>query len=712
MRMGFGPNYLLAMALSGCLAAVSSVAMAQRQAAGALAPPELSTLEFPKADLLRLHPRASIIDQHLLLAERRTSIHRESLKQAVREFPHRVSDRGLQLDVQLVRVPDSEAIARLTATGCTLLYRSPRYPRVALETTDLTAIYRLADLPEVLYIAPEYGARVHRHNAGSSRTGSVDGKASRALGADVVRTQYGVDGRGVKVGVMSDSAARGSEVRDADTQPAIGIAGTLTGTRPQDSGDLPAEIDLRADNANTVNDEGAGMLELVHDIAPGASLAFHTAFISQAGFADGIAVLHQDAACDIVVDDISYLSEPMFQDGIIGKAAAECVASGVPYVGIAGNDTNNAFLGTYRDANPAADSEGGPVFNDLMAFDDAGTDSLLDVSLGLGSIFLVVLQWNQPYASVNPQAGSQIDLDLYLYNLETMQIVARSTNVQGTTGSPAGSPIEIIQFTSFDGGSYGLAINHDLGRQDGIPQNPAQPIVVRMVYIDPVGQTIQGLESDLSDTGGPAIYGHSMAPGVVAVGAVPWWESPKFAPELFETKGCDPEFFTSLGGPLTLYFDGDGNYLERHSNEPDVASVDANNGTFFGSPSPQLGGYEGEPDAFPNFFGTSAAAPNAAAVAALMLQHRPNASPADIQTALATGAADVDGRRAAIGPDGVSGAGLIDAEAGFLALGAKAPTAERIAQYLAGRAAHPIGADRNADLAVSVADCVTAVNVD
>jgi hypothetical protein len=84
------------------------------------------------------------------------------------------------------------------------------------------------------------------------------------------------------------------------------------------------------------------------------------------------------------------------------------------------------------------------------------------------------------------------------------------------------------------------------------------------------------------------------------------------------------EYFSSPG-PVLIFFDDNGNRLAQPQfrRKPDMAAPDGVNTTFF--PEPQLGGsdYEalyGVPDGFPNFFGTSAAAPHAAGVAALLIQ--------------------------------------------------------------------------------------------
>src|SRR5262249_12694799 len=59
------------------------------------------------------------------------------------------------------------------------------------------------------------------------------------------------------------------------------------------------------------------------------------------------------------------------------------------------------------------------------------------------------------------------------------------------------------------------------------------------------------------------------------------------------------------------------------------------------------------------FFGTSAAAPHSAAVAALLLEQDPTLTPAEVQTALTRGAVDIG----AAGFDAASGFGRLDAPA-------------------------------------------------
>jgi hypothetical protein len=57
------------------------------------------------------------------------------------------------------------------------------------------------------------------------------------------------------------------------------------------------------------SDEGRAMMQLVYDDAPGARLAFRTAYRGQADFTAGILQLAA-AGCDVIVDDIIYYADP------------------------------------------------------------------------------------------------------------------------------------------------------------------------------------------------------------------------------------------------------------------------------------------------------------------------------------------------------------------------------------------------------------------
>ena len=88
---------------------------------------------------------------------------------------------------------------------------------------------------------------------------------------------------------------------------------------------------------NAPTDEGRAMLENIHDIAPGANLQFATAFLSELSFQQNIEAL-QAAGSQIIVDDIGYADEPMFQDGLIAQGVNAVTQAGVTYFSAAGNE--------------------------------------------------------------------------------------------------------------------------------------------------------------------------------------------------------------------------------------------------------------------------------------------------------------------------------------------------------------------------------------
>jgi hypothetical protein len=159
-------------------------------------------------------------------------------------------------------------------------------------------------------------------------------------------------------------------------------------------------------------------------------------------------------------------------------------------------------------------------------------------------------------------------------------------------------------------------------------------------------------------TNAGTIYGHANAAGADAVGASAYFLTPAF--------GGDPPVlnYYSSAGNTPILFDTDGNAISEARQKPEFTAPDGVNNTFFA--------LDYEPDGSPNFFGTSAAAPHAAAVAALMREvSYPPVTPDEITTAMQDTALDMleretiafGGPRVSIGAgfDNDSGAGLINA---------------------------------------------------
>jgi hypothetical protein len=469
----------------------------------------------------------------------------------------------------------------------------------------ISALSSIANLDSLKFARPAYAL---------SNVGLTTSQADVAMRADVARSSFGVDGTGVTVGVLSDSF-------DYLGGAAADVA----------SGDLPSGINVLKDlprdgSAADGIDEGRAMMQLIHDVAPGADLAFHTAFLGQADFANGIIAL-ANAGADVIVDDIFYWEEPMFQDGIIAQAIDQVVADGVAFFSAAGNDGRQSYESAF---NPSALFE--PILGgELHDFDPgASVDVFQSLTVPVNSGFTISFQWDSPFFSVSGGDGSPNDLDIFLFDSSGTNVLASSV-----TSNIGGDALEIFDF--FNDGSFGtdqfnLAISNSAGPNAGL-----------MKYILFGNGTINEY-----DTASGTVFGHGNAAGAEAVGAAFYQQTPEFGqnPPLLEP--------FSSAGRTPILFDRAGNRLTSPEIrlKPEIVAPHGTNTTFL------FTGFDIEGDGFPNFFGTSAAAPHAAAVAALMLDAAPGTSPAEIYDILERTALDMGDP----GFDFDSGFGLIQAD--------------------------------------------------
>jgi len=403
--------------------------------------------------------------------------------------------------------------------------------------------------------------------------GSAMSQGDAILGSDVVRSTYDLDGGGIKIGIISDSF----DYRDG---MAAGIAsGDLPG--PGNPFGFESEITVLSDDLFEGNmDEGRAMAEVVHDVAPGAQLFFHSAFNnSQSSPGGSIATAIDNlvaAGVDIILDDVFSMGSPVFQDGAAAQAVNRAFASGVAYFASAGNNSNNAYQGMFMPAG---------TNHDFDANANEGGDTLLNLGvIPPGGSLTAGLWWDDPYVSLGGTPTS--DFQFGIYNMTDGEVAGGSAQDQFA----GADPFEILGFTNTTGAAkeYGLYVEHAAGDAN------------KLLKI----QVFDRMIVDDDDTDSPTIGGHNAAAGALTVGAAPF-----FRPEM-------PEMFTAHGPTMILY-DEEGHRLAEPEirSTPSLTAIDGVNTSFF------LGDSPWDDDDLPNFFGTSASVPHVAAIAALVLEH-------------------------------------------------------------------------------------------
>ncbi len=531
------------------------------------------------------------IDSQLLAADRmrRGVPVAEGVTNLVVELDRDAAGRVL-VDIH-ARVSD-ELLGEIAKLGGAVVNSFAQYQaiRAALPLAQMEA---LAAQPGVWFIQPAVRALTN--------VGSVTTEGDKTHKADIARTTFSVNGAGVKVGVLSDSVDHLSESQ------ASGDLGTVTV--------LPGQ-------AGSGKGEGTAMLEIIHDLAPGAELYFATGFGSAASFADNIKKLRA-AGCDIIVDDVTYGDESPFQDGLIARAVNEVVADGALFFSSA---ANSGHLTRNQSGTWEGDFVGGDTAANVGQYHLFGSvnNNTVTASGGGG----VVLFW------ADPLGGANNDYDLYLLDSSGANVVTVSNNRQ--TGSQ--DPVE----ARFGNLSQGLRI-----------------VVVkyagsaRFLHVD----TLRGR---LAAATSGSTRGHNAAQSCVGVAAVeagtsypnPFTGGAKNPVESFSSDGPRRVFFNPSGTPLTPgNFTASGGTLLQ---KPDIAAAD--------------GGATSVPG-FQPFYGTSAAAPHAAAIAALLKSYNHALTAAQIRDALTQSALDIE----TPGVDRDSGYGLIMAQAALEAVHAPVP---------------------------------------
>ena len=548
--------------------------------------------------------------------------------------------------------------------------------------------------------------------------GKVVSQGDAAIGADTARAASGLDGTGTTVGVMSDSF---------NCNPPAFLPGAPTATAAQDltSQDVPA-VQVLDNGTCPGTDEGRAMVQLVHDVAPGAAQKFHTANGGQVDFAVGMLELRA-AGANVIVDDVIYFAENMFSDGIPAQAADLAVASGAAYFSSAGNQARKSYESDYREV--VVPTNGGGNLNGngapfvLRAHDfqeGAGTDTLQKIHVtqsGGQAVILFSFQWDQPFLSsttfavlTDPKTGAVPrgatgDMDMLIYDDHGVLVPFCPP------GLSVGITCQLTGARNIGRDAVDIAALVVTG-----PKSKSGDFFIRFVraggvapdHVKYVAFELAGTVDIVThNTSSGTAYGHPNAGSVASVGASSWYLTPRFdsyfSTLVQDTPGaCNPgaclNDFSSAGG-IPIYLDKYGVTLASPDlrENPRFTGPDGGNTTFFfadssfddddndGCNSPTstfiTPCLDKPADELPNFFGTSASAPHVAGVAALMLQKNSALSAPSIYNILSTTSHDMIKREVQVIPgpgnsvfsplpagyDFDSGHGFVDAAAAVAA---------------------------------------------
>jgi hypothetical protein len=480
----------------------------------------------------------------------------------------------------------------------------------------------IAALPDVRHIGPQ---QTFLANTGlQTSQGDIAHAAASARGA------FSIDGTGVKVGVLSDGV---------DSLAARQTTGDLPPTcaATPGPGACVAVLPLQAGSG----DGGTAMLEIVHDLAPGAQLYFATAVDGDASFATNIVTLKNTYGCDILVDDFSYVNEGAFQDGVIAQAVNTVKAAGALFFSSAGDSgrlsagTSGTWEGDFLDSLTTIHVPTDPDWPDLWdglpihSWNGlTGGSAANSNPLTADADSVITLKWS------DPQGGAITDYDLFLFDSGLTTIYDLSYSDQTIPGQDPyeemgfGLVGERIVVVLWSGPTKALRLDTHRGRL-------ARATAGAVFGHNGGDSTVSVAAANVSSAGGGAFTGGLTNPI-----------------ETYSSDGPRRMFFNPNGTAITpgnvLFGTNGGRSLQK----PDVTAADCVTTTTPG---------------FISFCGTSSAAAHAAAIAAL-LTSAPSTSGGQAQAAMFATALDVN----PAGRDRDAGVGIVMANLALAAvLGAR-----------------------------------------
>ncbi|HLY63655.1 MAG TPA: S8 family serine peptidase [Terriglobia bacterium] len=567
----------------------------------------------------------------------------KSVRDAIQVRTLRVNPNGEVQVYILMSAVSNENLSQLKANGVTVEIPDAAGSRVQARI-PVTRLQAVGALPFVNFVRlPTYAVHM---------TGSVDTEGDAILQADQARSQFHVDGSNVLVGVISDGI-KGI----FPTCPTPGTPCTLSNvtTGPIGTGDLPsatgarnasgvlttstggikgqsfqANGDLegipRDSNGNPTpcgfagaGAEGTALLEIIHDIAPGAQLAFANAStdieFNQA--VNGLA-----AANDVVMDDLGFFGEPMDGTSSVSTNTANALnSSSFPirgYVTAVGNASDSHYLAPYADSHINGSSITGKN-GDLHLF-QASSDTTDTLGLGSqtydeiklqgttssgnptnGGEVVVVLTWDDPFGSSTNNFG------LYLVQHGTTTVVQSDS---GKTCEGSTFPVSCLSFVNnLPADTYYDIVIQNTSNASAVKNLNLYAFTPECAFgsLISLGPSRAKLNFNTSSR---SVIAESDAGGtpvsVISAGAIC---SASSAAQLASSKGVFPDpSCLDTSHSTSEYFSSQGPTLDGR-NKPDISGID-------GVSITGAGGFENP------FFGTSAAAPHIAGIAALLLESK------------------------------------------------------------------------------------------
>jgi subtilisin family serine protease len=535
-------------------------------------------------------------------------------------------DLNKQVDVNIAATITPELLAAIAQQGGKVVSTAPD-TGVVHALVPLNMLESLAGRPDVRAIRtlPE----MFTHQAAS-----FEGDVAHA--ANQARSLFQATGTGIKVCVISNNVQYLSTTNmnvsfllDQNGNPKKGIAPNAQ-PGPGDG-------------------EGTAMLAIVNKLAPDATLMFAPgsdpvtrADQMKANIADLVT-----AGCKIIVDDITNRNEAPFQNSDISKAVNQAASAGVLYFSSAGNygnlksGTSQVWEGDYVAGGAVIDGAGNAVGN-YHQFQAGLTASQINkiydpipnsTTSGLACPLILVPNSNPPTYSVSgtaalfwndPLGGSSNDYDLYVVGTSGNVFSYSNNNQQGTS-----DPYEVASLMQ----DTSIVVVKKTAANARHLRVDIMPSCARLQYATE-GST----------------RGHNAVAGAVTVAAV----SAQGRTSRFSGGPDVNVAIYSSDGPRRVYFDDNGNPFTPNDYtasggqlifKPDLSAA-----------SDVMTNVTG----FQPFYGTSAAAPHAAAIAALIWSAQPNYTAAQVLQAMRASALRIEGTRT--GPTIRSGDGIVIAD--------------------------------------------------